>query len=480
MMLSHKGNKIEKQNFNDFRYIRWYIEGDIWLLEKEEWNRLIARLRSNPERWPEVKNVDRQKTLRLVWLDGKWCIDISRGELFFAPSYNKYYVFRVSKKQKVKAKTKYKFLDEEEVKALKDIAGMDALHILKEKMQEIKGFKEQKAFGALNLEKEDERELAKAVHNINRCVGPFIGVNQKYLGKITERVWKADYSSAYPAHGTYKIPDMRQREIVKGRERPTEEWPVCFYLKSGHVAEYRMYDTHIDGFSELYQKYRNPSNRKSKHDEPAVRFKIIDDEDEITLRLKYSKYDLKEEFDYFYKMKQEKKDREAAKAVLNSSIGCFDFLPRNKKTKQPLWNSNYRYFGHIRAVILARHNHEMIERYKEIKGRGMELVSIQTDSMIWTTTDPQIDGRLESTVCALLAKMGDFVEEICNGRVYIAHCGAYFIEDAIVKIIKHQGIENFDESIDSLEGFIDWFKNNKVIIRADEMDEDGYYQLKEV
>lgn len=477
MILSHKGKKIEKQTFNDFRYIRWSLEADVWLLEKEEWNRLIARLRSNPERWPEVKNVDRQKTLRLVWLDGKWHID--SDELYFAPCYDRYFIFRLKKKQKeLKVKTRYKFLDKEETIVPKGMTGMNARVILKEKMQEIKGFKEQKAFGALDLSKEDERELAKAVHNINRCVGPFIGVNQKYLGKVTERVWKADYSSAYPAHGTYKIPDIRQREIVKGRERPTEEWPVCFYLKSGHLAEYGIYDTHIDGFSELYKEYRNPFNRKNKYGEPAVKFKMIDDEDEVTLRMKYSKYDLKEEFDYFYKMKQEKKDREAAKAVLNMSIGTFDFLPRKKK--QICWNSGYRYFGHIRAVILARHNHEMIERYREIKGRGMELVSIQTDSMIWTTTDPQIDGRLESTVCALLAKMGDFVEEICNGRVYIAHCGAYFIEDAIVKIIKHQGIENFDESIDSLEGFIDWFKNNKVIIRADEMDEDGYYQLKEV
>lgn len=479
MILSRKGKKTEKQTFNDFRYIKWYIEADLWLLEKEEWNRLIARLRSNPERWPEVKNIDRQGTLRLVWLDGKW--HMSSGELYFAPCYGKYFIFRVSKKkQEIKVKTKYKFLDEKEIKELKNkkITGKEAHRILVEKMQEIKGFKEQKAFGTLNLDKEDERELAKAVHNINKCVGPFIGVNQKYLGKITERVWKADYSSAYPAHGTYKIPDMRQREIVKGRERPTEEWPVCFYLKSGHLAEYGMYDTHIDGFSELYQEYRNPFNRKNKYGESAVKFKMIDDEDEITLRLKYSKYDLKEEFDYFYKMKQEKKDREAAKAVLNSSIGYLDHLPRNKKG-QIQWR-NWKYFGHIRAVILARHNHEMIERYKEIKGRGMELVSIQTDSMIWTTTDPQTDGRLESTVCALLAKMGDFVEEICDGRVYIAHCGAYFIEDAIVKIMKHQGIENFDESIDSLEGFIDWFKNNKVIVRADEMDEDGYYQLKEV
>ena len=350
------------------------------------------------------------------------------------------------------------------------IRGFEALKEMKKKLKETNNRGLQARFGALNPYLEDDMTMIKGLHKINKCVGPFVGNFSLLRNQYYEGVWKADVSSAYPGEGMYNLPDLHGAKLVDEYVEPTEEWPIVFYLDSGHVAEYGKFDTHRDQYHVLYKQFRNRGENRVYKTQYKKEYKVsfmngFRNETESCLCCKYSKYNL-EEFKYFY---DRKKQDEMAKAIMNLTIGTFDFVECPNYELKP-WKG--KYFGHLRALICARHNHNMIGYYDEIVKKGYRVLQIQTDSIMWQ------GGAIDSAIRD--KEIGKLHLEIENGKAFIHGCGAYWIEDVNTAIEKHQGIRNW-EGAQSLEEFKMFFENKKPIFEIWRLNPDTLkFELKEM
>lgn len=448
------------------KYINWNKEAEKIILTYEAFDEFKQSLDENKRYY----NCDGFKTIRSYWTNGEWTLNEDYGDS----------TIWMGCWDETKGDYEYKIYTTAEEQLTKEAkSGMKCRRELGKMLENKYGKKFTSCFGSLKVDKDlkfksiDNFSLVQALHNINRCNGPLIGINYNVEEKVWDNVYKADVKSAYPAAAASKIPDIRTGEIIYGYFEPTIEWPVVFYLKSYHIAEYGMYDTHTDCLSGLW-KFRNMKkapNRTKFKNEPYIEFRDIRPEDEVCLRCKYSEYDLSVFCEIFEKKEKtkDKTERENLKNLLNFTIGTFDFLLFEKDKKNIKNKSKYDYFGHIRAVILARHNHKMIEYYKEMRKKGYQLLCIQTDSMVWR------GGPLDCVVDT--SNLGDFHREISNGRVWFHGCGAYFIEDSESWILKHQGIKEFP-AIDNLGDFVEYFKDNDFFIEYVEYDPDTEKHIK--
>ena len=406
------------------RTINWYKEAEKISLSRDDWNKLIDTL----DKDLQLESQFGYKTVIDYYIRGYWAYDVNKASLFiFQNGKPKIYTWK-----------------EKEVNKL---SGFEAK---KEFVDNMEDGKFQKRYGALPLtldffkhSKYQNIEIAEKIHYINRCVGPFIGNAFEGERTIHHSLYKADVSSAYPAQGIENIPTLKESRLVEGMVKPTAEYPVVFYLNSGHIAEYNKFDTHIDQYHYLYKEQRSKRKNITKFkNEDAAYFLTIPTEEELSLCCKYAEKGLVEFIDFYNKKQQ---GDAAAKEVLNLTIGTLDFHIK-KEDKKSMAATGRKYFGHIRAIILARHNHAMINYYNEIKSLGMEFICIQTDSLMWVGNQAIPSATKEKA-------LGNLVLEIENGNGFIHGCGSYFVQDENRKIEKHQGLANMPENIETTEEF---------------------------
>lgn len=425
------------------RTVNWQKESKkLMISDEQEWNDMIDSLDWDKYIPFEVAKQSKVLTHRTFWREGRWSY-VWEGErpiVYLGKEIDDHEIWFWAPAEELADEQQ-----EEEV----SIKGFDALRALKEKMQETNGKKFAARFGAIRQE-EENLWLVKELHAINQCVGPFIG-NSSFVGNqyYDGGIYKADVSSAYPAEGIYKLPDWRTMQLFDYCIEPSEEWPIVFYFDTHHVAEYNVFDTRVDMYHPLYREYRN--NRKAvyapkRKREYKARFKHGFDSVECAA-CKYSDFNL-EEFLYFY---DRKKDDPMAKAIMNLSIGTFDFI---ECPNYEIKTCRIPYLGHLRAVICARHNHNMIKYYDEIEKKGYEVLQVQTDSIIWK------GGLIDSATRD--KQIGKLHLEIENGRAFIHGCGAYWVEDSERAIEKHQGMRNW-KPVESLEAFQEFFENRPKI-----------------
>lgn len=441
------------------RYIDWFRDGYFYLLEPEKWN----ELRNSLDDDFRLSCVNGIRTVKDPYYCGYWHYDEDKQLLFYYDEESDEFKFVTWKDS-----------------ANGSGSGFYSRRLLEERMGEKKM---QARFGAIPCSYDSfywkkecgerfkfwcDLDVVQYIHDINRCVGPFIGNEVENDVEIENGLWKADVKSAYPACACGKLPDLHNSKLVKGRIDPSKEWPIVFYLKSHHIAEYEKFDTHVDMYHYLYRNFRSKKKNITKYKkEDSICFIDVNDDDEISLCCQYSPYTLKEEFEYFYNLKEqsEGKEKEAAKGVMNFSIGTFDFVKMDDDKKK-VAPSKYKYFGHLRAVILARHNHKMIEYYDEIKKKNMEFVCIQTDSLMWRGKE-SIDSAITDA-----KNMGELNLEIKNGKGYIHGCGCYWVEDDKNFVEKHQGfvdwgdpqtMEEFKKEINT-KHYREWRFNKKTLL----------------
>lgn len=430
MLVISKGRTRQQiaKTAHNIRYINWEVEATKISLDREEFNAKLDELAAIPQK----TFLTNRKTLRKVWFK-TWHYDELKKAIYYADEVGNYFIYYATNKV---------------YKEKHELSGTQCARLFWDEFMKRYKIGQAAAFGAIPIR---NRFMTETIHKCNRCVGPFIWADEDYTNTHLEGLYKADVSSAYPFSAGDKLPDARTAKIVEGRESPSAEWPVAFYT-SGHIAEYGMYDTHRDSFNFLYREARNKIT-PSKHGEPPVRF---GNTDEKTILMKYSKYSLKDTFEHFYKLKE---IDETAKQIINLTIGTFDMLDwANDKKGLINWNSSYSYYGHLRAVVLARHNHRMCQEYNNLMKKGYELVSIQTDSLMW------IGGPYEGAVKE--KKIGNLVSEIENGYGFNHGCGAYWVNDDKREkpIVKAQGIKEFPKDEMTEEKiFIDWFKTHQSI-----------------
>ena len=324
------------------------------------------------------------------------------------------------------------------------ISGHDALKALTDGLYTRYGKKLQACYGAVSNAKDKF-----ALLQINRCVGAFIGCDYDLCGRPITNAWKADIKSAYPAQ-TANLPDWHTARKVNGRVAPTIEEPFAFYLKSHHIAEYGVFDTHGDCFNPLYSSGLYKRMEDSYDGEPAYRFEDVPDKDEVTILCKPSTYDMRSIFAEWLDKRHESGNA-VYKEYMVKAIGCLDY----GHFVNGHWYTPYGTYNHLRAVILARHNHLMCQIYNSLTSMsGYKVASVMTDSIVW------IGGP--SRRATHEAKLGNFVYEIENGVYEGKATGIYFCQDDKTTIFKHAsyGLSEEDAAaIDSIQKFEEFIKN---------------------
>ena len=222
--------------------------------------------------------------------------------------------------------------------------GRSSNRIEQKLFKEFNGVSERVAFGYC------DREL------IYRCIPKQLYyVNEKYLHKNLSNISKVDYSSHYPDNMQGLMPNWREQKIVKGRAKPTKEYPFAFYIKSGMCAEYNRFDMHDWLNSQLvFQLF-------------GKRYEPVPDKQEETILCKPSKYKFDEVIKFLYdkKLKGEKIDGMDAKMVLNASIG-FKHLSNIHSKRSRL--------DHIAAIVLGRANQQMLDLYSVLGGKVLQII----------------------------------------------------------------------------------------------------------
>lgn len=214
---------------------------------------------------------------------------------------------------------------------------------------------EQRIFKELNGVTE-RQAFGYSEPQLNKCVPKQLYyINSRWANKKITCAGKADFSSHYPANICGPLPNWSKHVRVDGTADPTPEYPFVFYTRSGHLAEYKRFDTHYwrddplagDLFGKNYSK--------------------ISPDKDVSILCPESKFRLDSTVEMLYnkKVAGESIDGLPAKAVLNSSIG-YKHLTGANNTKNRLY--------HLAAVCIARANQRMIDLYNENARSVLQLV----------------------------------------------------------------------------------------------------------
>ena len=214
---------------------------------------------------------------------------------------------------------------------------------------------------------------------IKKCVPVQIQfMNVGYKGKITEGVYKADVSSAFPTQIIKDLPTLHGSIIVPGRAEPSEKYPFAFYANSHHIKTLDGYDSHEMNCWYYREYYKCDDN--------------IKDEDELTILCpKMSeKYHtaLAKAFEDCY---IHRRDDSFNKFIMNASIGYFQ-------------RNNNPALSFISAIVLLRCNLDMIRRCYQLEKEGNIILFIATDSIAWK-------GKLSPAVAVDEKYLGSFTYE---------------------------------------------------------------------
>ena len=303
-------------------------------------------------------------------------------------------------------------------------AAMIALH---NKFKSIHGCEFKKAFGYVDEE-------------FKRCIPKQFAYRKKDdTGKIFTNVSSVDGCSQYPSNLMGLLPDAHTAKEVKGVAFPDEEYPFAFYIKSGHCAQYGVFNTRSwmdSGFGEELFRLK----QKDKWCWRPVKF-----DEEITILMKASKYNFNEEMQYFYARRKEDPD---AKLVMNASIGMMHTRTYSK----------YK-MAHIAAIAIARANNSILEKAKSI-GK-LRILHLCVDGIIYLGSDIKgVDYK----------ELGVYHQEFVGCKFRMINNNAYIVMkgDEVIKV-KHGAYDhNKDGSpitIETTKSLMDsdnWVVVNKV------------------
>lgn len=241
------------------------------------------------------------------------------------------------------------------------------------------------------------KKYKKEYNDIKKCVPAAINyIRHETVGKVIDKVYKADVSSAYPAAACGSIPTLHNFKRVTGRIEPTEEYPFAFYIKSHHLAIYNELDTRKFKKSIYYPQYKHPAEVSSWA--PLDNIKAEDDE---TILCKDSGISLKAIFEKLY---NNRKEHSEFKFIMNAFIG------RCQYNGDP-------FMSHLSAVVLARTVNNMIERCNILVKEKSSPIFISTDSIAWRGSESE---------CAVEEKyLGSFTYEAKNTKWFSRGLKAY-------------------------------------------------------
>lgn len=250
---------------------------------------------------------------------------------------------------------------------------------------------------------------------LNKCVPKQLYyLNQRWVNKKICCAGKADFSSHYPASICGRLPNWDKRVRIEGTVKPSEEYPFAFYTRSGHLAEYRTFDTHYWRDEELSGDLFGRNYTK------------VAPEEDVTMLCPASEYTLDSTVKFLYNKKQlgESIDGMLAKTVLVSSIGY-------KHLRSALNTRNRLY--HLAAVCIARANQKMIDLFNTCPKNVLQIV---VDGIIYM--GPHAIGQQKRELGALHQELTDqsfimrginqymFIDRVSGVCTCYAHSGCDF------------------------------------------------------
>lgn len=257
-----------------------------------------------------------------------------------------------------------------------------------------------------------------------------------------------DVVSMFPSCSMGKMPTMEGAVERKGRQKPTQDYPFCYYLRSGGSAEFGKYDS--DEFYSMTYGRKLADSKSMKdigsHSHPK---QIIDDKDELTLMCKASDYQLDDVLMPIYDLKKENKLNPTEptlmlgtepKLILNAFIGTLHRSNINNKKLR---------LDHLAVIIINRAIKKIMAKAREIEVAGGQILQIVVDSVIYRDDKNRNWGQISP-------KIGEFEQEVRGARYiqrkqnqYIAISNDF--RGKINKIkIKHSGLtENINNEINN-------------------------------
>ena len=315
--------------------------------------------------------------------------------------------------------------------------GHESIKLVGQDFEKQYGIKLFKAFGTTEEE-------------FKRCIPrQFEYINEKLIRKESDLPIKCssiDGCSQYPAHICGRLPDAHTAVRYEGTVQPNEEYPFAFYINSGHVAEYKVFDTH-DWFmydqalwSHLFRGVKQAFN---------LRQSLTGDKD-ITVLMKASSYELSDIYKRYYEIKEtyehDSEEYQQAKLVMNASIGM---MHQNEYR-------SYRY-AHLAAIAIARANNDILKKISEI---GLKyIVQVCVDGIIYLGNE--VLGQKEK-------ELGKYHQEFvgCIGKVSSMNRYIFFSSKGLAKA-KWQGCNRTKdnkpigyENIESVNDQYGWWLND--------------------
>ena len=285
--------------------------------------------------------------------------------------------------------------------------------IFQKKFMELNGVGLEKAFGFTN--KCFKRNIPKQFYYVDKSI-----LDKKLI------MSSIDASSQYASGCLGSLPDAHDGIVCNGRVLPNEQYPFAFY-KSGHIAIYNELDTH-DWLAHKLFECLFRINVKSKKD--PWPFQPLKDEDEITVLMPASQYNMESTWRYFYNIKQSyPKDSQEyleAKQVILEVIGQWHRKDKEQKGIMPYEDGGSFQLAHIVAVAIARGNQKILDKIEEIN--LFNVVHVCVDGIIYI--GKEIFGQQE-------ANLGVFCQEFVGVPTIIRDINVYMAKDEHNYKFKH-------------------------------------------
>ena len=324
---------------------------------------------------------------------------------------------------------------------VKENSGRKAISTVKRLFEEKTGTTLKKAFGYSPVE-------------VKLLCSPkqFYFTNDKYMNidKDIGCVSMVDFTSHYPSCVTGRLPDYHTAVTYEGTVKPTEEYPFALYMKSGHIAEYGVFDSHDWAGHELFDRlFVFQDEYKGKTLVHKAQHPFLEPEKDVTILMKASAYELGSVYAELY---AKRKENEEFKNAMNKSIGY-------------MATSTYKSFrlSHIRAFVIGRANAKMLEVVDKI--HIPSIIQICVDGAAYI-------GKREQGVDK--KALGTLHQEFTGAVGRFASLNCYIIEkDGKIIKVKH-GCYNactdgspIDEP-KSLDDIKKWYRQTKIYEEEDE------------
>lgn len=387
--------KFSSKVYHQLNYIYWRYESSLIKLSQSDFRDKFFELKKK-------RDVIKYTTIRDKYSDEKVFALKTNGDykMMFLKEKGKYVVYSTNDFDDGK----------NDIEMYK---GSKSIKKLKDRFEEENNISLYKAFGTVE-------------EDFKRCVPKqFYYLNKEYLNKdlIASSL---DACSQYPSGMCGRLPNSHTMIEIKGRVEPNEEYPFAFY-KSGHIAEYGVFDSH--NWTTHPYFYRLFRFEKEKWD-----IKPCSDEEETTYLMKASQYTFDNVWEYFYSRRGFDSD---AKLVMNSAIGMMHKQNYDK----------YKY-AHLVAVAIGRGNQKILDMSSKIGYKN--IIQICVDGILYIGKEYGVSYK----------KLGVFNQEFTNCEFKISNFNKYIaMKDGVCIKAKHGNCNvniTPDEQITNLNEQYNW------------------------